>query len=181
MFFLILATIILLCSLLLTGFMALSTVGLLLGRPPYVPTPQRIARLMVQAAKLLPHERVYDLGSGDGRLLLASLKQADVIVTGIEGNSFLVLLGRFRLWLMGKKGTILWKNIFAHNYSDADVVFCYLFPSVMKKLQEKFKKELKKGTRVVSYCFPLPEWKPGKTFQTQEKKPNNFLIYLYQA
>jgi 16S rRNA A1518/A1519 N6-dimethyltransferase RsmA/KsgA/DIM1 with predicted DNA glycosylase/AP lyase activity len=135
---------------------------------------------MIEAANLKDGQHVYDIGCGDGRLLIEALKKKKINAHGVEINLFISSLAKLRLWMSEKKAVILRKNFFKVSLRESDVVFCYLFPKVMQKLKIKFQDELKKGAVVISYCFPIKDWKPTKTIQTRADKPKNFLIYVYQ-
>ncbi len=119
---------------------------------PFVPSTKNTAASMIRLAKLKKRMKVYDLGSGDGRLLeLAKQQGADSI--GYEINPFLVLLSRLR------GHTVYWKNFWQANLSDADVVFVYLLPWRMDKLERFLMSQLKPGTLVISNSFIFPGWK----------------------
>ena len=147
---------------------------------PFVPTKNQVVRQMIRAAKLKDGQRVYDLGSGDGRLLIEAMREKKVKATGVEIAWLVSLLARIRMLFSKKKYTLLNSNFFRLDLKDADVIFCYLFPRIMKKLKMKFEKELIKGTKIVSYCFPIKEWQPVQTIQTRADKPKNFLIFVYE-
>jgi len=147
---------------------------------PFVPTEKIVMKKMIEAAELQDGQTVYDLGCGDGRLLIEAMKKKQIKAYGVEVNRFISWLAKFRMWLNKYKATIIKANFFKVSLEESDVIFCYLFPKVMQDLQEKFEQELKKGTKIVSYCFPVKNWKPLKTIQTRKEKPKNFLIYVYQ-
>lgn len=99
-----------------------------------------------------------DVGCGDGRVLREARRRYGVKALGIEVNPLAYLLACIRN--MGIKGIELrWCNFWRVNLRNADVVFCYLFPDVMKRLAEKLEAELKPGARVISCNFPLPGWR----------------------
>jgi len=148
---------------------------------PFVPTEKEVIKKMIKAANLKDGQKVYDLGCGDGRLLIEALKKKNVEAHGVEINRFINTLAKFRIWMAGKKADIIHKNFFKISLEESDVIFCYLFPKVMQKLKMKFQEELKAGTLVISYCFPISDWVPVKTIQTRADKPKNFLIYVYQT
>ncbi len=107
---------------------------------------------MIRLAKLKKGIKIYDLGSGEGRLLkLAAEKGATAI--GFEINPFLVLLSRLRGLV------VYWKNFWHADFADADVVFVYLLPWKMEKLEAFLKKQLKPGSLIVSNSFIFPHWK----------------------
>ncbi len=119
---------------------------------PFVPTKRATAEAMIRLAGIKKGDTVYDLGSGNGKLLLlAAHKGARAI--GYEINPILVLFSNLR-------GTrTKWKNFWNVDIRDADVIFVYLLPWKMKRLAEKLKKECKRGTVIVSNSFIFPNWK----------------------
>lgn len=147
---------------------------------PFVRTPRKVRKKMIDAAKLTDGEKVFDLGCGDGSILLDALAEKKVDAIGIEGSWIVFQLAKLRRWLSHEKLLLLHQNFFNASVKDADVVFCYLWPSVMQRLQNKFEQELKPGARVISYCFPVKAWEPQARIPTREDRPNRFLIYCYQ-
>ncbi len=133
-------------------------------RAPYVPTPWKVARLMVDFADLKGNEVVYDLGAGDARLLIATKeKHPKVIAKGFELSLPVYFLGLFKIWKSKQNVDLSMKNFFHQDVSDADCVFLYLMPGAMKTLAKKFAKELKPGTKIISHAFVFPDRKPVKT------------------
>lgn len=124
---------------------------------PYVPTNSKTYKKMIKAAKIKEGDKIYDLGSGDGRLVFAAAEKG-AKATGIEINFFVHWLAKINKFAFRRKGNLIRGNIWKKDIGDADIVFCYLLPSLMGKIQEKFNNELKKGCVVVSHAFPLPEW-----------------------
>ncbi|MCX6793740.1 MAG: hypothetical protein NTY06_01405 [Candidatus Gottesmanbacteria bacterium] len=119
---------------------------------PFVPTKNAPADAMIRLADIHKGDTVYDLGSGNGKLLLmAAQKGARAI--GYEINPILVLFSIVR----GTKTH--WKNFWNADIHDADVIFVYLLPWKMERLAGKLKKELKPGTTIVSNSFIFPNWK----------------------
>ncbi len=134
---------------------------------PYVPTPMPIVRAMVQAARLRPGQIVYDLGAGDARLLIeAKRAQSGIQAIGFEVVPTIWLLGVARIALSRLKVSFYCKSLFSRNLSDADVIFLYLSPSMMKKLEQKFSSELRPGTRVISNGFYFKGREPAETIST---------------
>lgn len=119
---------------------------------PFVPSRKKSVEAMIRLAKLKPGVTVYDLGSGDGRFLVEAQKYGAKAI-GIEMNPLLVLLSRM------KKLNVRWQNLWTADIHDADVVFVYLLPINMKKLEQKLQRELHKGALVVSNSFIFPNWK----------------------
>ena len=134
---------------------------------PFVPSTNPTARAMILLARIKQGMKVYDLGSGDGRLLfLAAEKGATAI--GLEINPLLVFWTWIRKMVSkrpktglnpARAVTVRWKNFWNADLSDANVVFVYLLPWRMEKLAAKLQKELKPGSLIVSNSFIFPNWK----------------------
>lgn len=141
----------------------LMVVSSLFLRAPYVPTPMKVTKKMVEFADLQGDEVVYDLGAGDARLLIES-KRAHPGITahGFELSPPVYFLGLFMIWKSRCSVDLRMKNLFHQNVSDADCIFLYLMPGAMKTLQKKFEKELKPGTKVISHAFKFPGREPVK-------------------
>lgn len=133
-------------------------------RTPYVPTPKKVAQAMVAMANINSSDTIYDLGAGDGRLLIEAAKQyPGISAKGSELSPLVCLWGKMKIALSGHKVTLKMKNLFAEDLSDADCVFLYLMPGLMNQLLEKFQNELRPGTTIISYAFPLAGHTPLKT------------------
>ncbi len=157
---------------LLTAALAVTMIlNLVVLRVPYIPTSARVAREMVRFAGLRGDETVMDLGAGDGRVLIEAMKIHPGLKTiGIEYVP--------TVWLIGKL-LIRWHNVpvelrlgdaLKADVSKADVIFLYMSPNLMKKLQKKFDAELPKGTPVISHTFRFEGCDPvGETAVGREK------------
>ena len=98
-----------------------------------------------------------ELGSGEGTTVIVAAKEYKVICIGIEIDPIRTFISRIRIFLSGAKDiTILRKNFFQVDFSSATVVYAYLVPKALLRLREKFFKELRPGTRVVSYKYQIP-------------------------
>lgn len=131
-----------------------------LSGAPFVPTTNATSQSMIKLAHIKKGMRVYDLGSGEGKLLrLIAQTGADAI--GVEINPLLVLYSTVYAWFIPHAGNIviLWRSFWSMRFSDADVIFIYLLPLRMEKLEKKLARECKKGTIVVSNSFLFPHWK----------------------
>ncbi len=128
---------------------------------PFVPSARNTAKKMIELARLQQGDCVYDLGSGDGRLLNLSMIQGAQKAIGYEINPYLVFISKVRFLLSSFRNSvhIYLKNFWKADIRDADVVFIYLLPWRMNALKKKLLKELKPGTRVVSNSFIFPQWK----------------------
>lgn len=135
----------------------------------YVPTPQTVVDAMLKLAKVGPNDVVYDLGCGDGRIVVTAAKQFGARGVGIdidpvrikESNANAVAAG------VTDKVKFMQADLFADstNLSEATVVTLYLLPSLNAKLLPKLRRELKPGTRIVSHSFPMGDWEPQQTIE----------------
>jgi len=131
----------------------------------FIPTPSIRVKTFLDAIPMSSQNLLVDLGCGDGRVLRAARKRYGVRTLGFEINPFAYFTAK--LWSLRVKGIkIRWRDFWKEDLSDANVVFCYLFPDVMKRLAEKLKAELHPGTWVVSCNFPIPGWNTKKTLHS---------------
>jgi precorrin-6B methylase 2 len=144
-------------------------------RLPPVPTkPDRI-RKALKLANLQLDEILYDLGAGDGRVLLIAAREFGAKAIGIEVGPIQCAL----IWLravasgFGSKIDIRWENFYKANLSDADVVFVYATSKEVMKLAPHLEKQMKKGARLVSISADFPEWEP-------QEFDNRELIFVYE-
>ena len=124
---------------------------------PWWRTNKKTARAMCGLAKIGKKDVVYDLGSGDGTTLITASKEFGASGVGIEIDPlrFFVSSMLLRSSILSDRVKILRKNFYDVDLHKANVVYVYLVPRVLKKLLPKFKKELRKGTRVVSYVYEI--------------------------
>jgi ribosomal protein L11 methylase PrmA len=131
---------------------------------PWWRTSQKTARAICKLAKVKKGDLIYDLGSGDGTALMIAAKEFGAKGIGIEIDPFRYWVSKILLKKnsVADKVKVLRRNFFTQNLKDADVIFVYLIPKTIEKLLPKFKKELKKGTRIVSFVYevnlPLKEY-----------------------
>ncbi len=148
---------------------------------PYVPTPEVVVDRMLQLANVGPDDVVYDLGCGDGRIVLQALAKYNVKkAVGIEIREDLVKVARSKIneLSLGSRAQILHGDMFEVDLSEATVVTLFLLTSVNNMLKPKLEKELRRGSRVVSHEFEIHGWAPSKV----EVCSNGYLkhkIYLY--
>jgi len=139
--------------------------------------PSMIKKILENIA-LESNQIVYDLGCGDGRFLRAIVKRYNVRGIGFEINPWAYFLAKIYNVFSQTQVNIMFANFWHKRVSNADLVFCYLFPDVMRRLKEKLEKELRPGTSVVSCNFPIPDWQPEKIIYAAS--PYNDPIYIYQ-
>ena len=141
---------------------------------PWWRTSHRTARAICQLAEIKKGDLIYDLGSGDGTALITAAKEFGANGVGIEIDPLRYWISKIRIQRNGlsKKIAVIRQNFFQQNIKDADVVFIYLVPKALEKLLPKFKNELKKGTRIISYVYEVNL--PLKTYD----KKNRIRLYI---
>jgi len=145
-------------SILFLLFLTFNVISLFSGAP-YVKSKRKTRREMLRIARIKKDDVVFDLGSGDGTLLIEAVKGYNLKEAyGIEINPLLVLISRIKILLSGVQSKIKIKqgNFLKQDLSQATVIFSYLLPSIQVKLERKFKKELRPDTRIISNAFLFP-------------------------
>ena len=124
---------------------------------PWWRTSKKTARIMCNLAKVKKNDLIIDLGSGDGTALITAAKEFGAKGIGVEIDPFRYFVSKLLLKIyFGSNGVkFIRGNLFDQNLSKADVVFVYLVPKTLEKLLPKFKKELKKGTKIISYRYKI--------------------------
>lgn len=147
----------------------------LYGLPPVPTQPGRI-RKALKLVNLRPNEVLYDLGAGDGRVLLIAAREFGAKAVGIEVGPIQCAM----IWLraaangLGKQIQIKWADFYKADLHEADVVFVYATSREVIKLAPHLEKQLRKGARIVSISADFPEWEPS-TFDNRD------LIFVYEV
>jgi len=151
----------------------------ILSLAPWVPSQKKDLERIFKVANLKPNEIFYDLGCGNGRINFYANRNFHVKSIGIELALPLFLTCKIRQIFHPNKNTFFkYKSLFKEDLSKADVIYVFGLPSSLeKKLKQKLEKELRPGTRVISYCFSIKGLKP-KLIDKPDPKANP--IYLYQ-
>lgn len=139
------------------------------GDVPWVPTPDEVIDAMMRVARATPRDTVLDLGSGDGRVLIYSALKFGTRGIGVEIEGHRVAEARAEADKAGvtEKVRFVEQDFFKADFSEATIVFMYLFTAVMGKLKPKLLAELKPGTRVVAYQFNgMGDWKPKRVIRS---------------
>jgi Ribosomal protein L11 methyltransferase (PrmA) len=142
-----------------------SVVGPFFLGAPWVPMPVAQARQMLTLAGVQPGEQVWDLGSGDGRLLIVAAREFGAQAVGVEIEPLRALLSQLTLLVMGlhHRARIIRANIFEVDLGEAQVVTLYLLPKALTRLIPQLRQQLKPGARIVTLTYPLPGWQPLHT------------------
>jgi SAM-dependent methyltransferase len=138
---------------------------------PYVPSPQHVVWRLLELADVSEDDVVYDLGSGDGRIVLAAAKKYGARGVGIEIDSGLVAKSRTKAQGLGVADRVEFRqgDLFDTNLSDATVVTLYLWPNMNNRLRPKLQEELDPGDRVVSHSFDIDDWPADSTVSIQTR------------
>jgi predicted RNA methylase len=140
----------------------------------YSPSSLKVVRKMLNMAEVDSEDLVYDLGSGDGRIVIEAANRYHALGVGVEADPLRVIWSKIKITRRGlrQQVKIVWGNLFHQNLSHATVVVLFLWGRTNEKLKHKLQEELKPGTRIVSYVWKFEGWNPVKV----DKKER---IYLY--
>jgi ubiquinone/menaquinone biosynthesis C-methylase UbiE len=148
---------------------------------PYVSSPISVVDKMLEAANLRSGETLYDLGCGDGRIVLAAAKGFGAKAVGVELSDALAKRARQQAESMGLQDQvrIVTGDMMAVDVSQANVVSLYLMTEANDTLRPKLERELKPGARVVSLEFKVRGWKPARV-EKVELRNHPYTIYVYE-
>lgn len=155
------------------------TIYAMMAGAPFVPTPMRQVERMLSAVPLKKGMTLYDLGSGDGRLVYRASKDYGVRAIGYEFSPFVWLWSVFlKIVKWRSKAELRFGNFWKKDLSDADVIVCYLLPGTMEKMHKQLFPRLKPGTLIISHAFSIPDLKPIKTLdRLREQKLGPIRVY----
>jgi cyclopropane fatty-acyl-phospholipid synthase-like methyltransferase len=147
---------------------------------PDVTSPQAIVDRMLELANVKPGDTVYDLGCGQGRVLITAAEQFHANAVGIEISDRLFRRATDNIALRGLQNRIklIHGDLLEADLSNADVVTIYLMTTSNESLRPRLEKYLKPGARVVSHDYKVPGWKPTQVEETQANS-HAHMIYLY--
>jgi SAM-dependent methyltransferase len=143
---------------------------------PYVPTPQEVVVAMLHAANVKPEDVLYDLGCGDGRIVVTAAQQFGARATGVDLDPERLSEAQANARRAGVTDRVrfLQQDLFATELRDATVVTLYLLPAVNLKLRPLLLRDLQPGARVVSHAFDMGEWQPDQVLQVSRRT-----VYLW--
>ena len=143
---------------------------------PRVPMRSRDLSRLDRLMPIRSHDVVYDLGCGDAKILTHALDQGAQKAVGYEVSLMPYIFARLRGIKYGKKLHIRYRDFWKENVSDATVIFLFLSYNAHAKLGKKFMEELKPGTRIATYVWPIEGWTP----QMVDKTKKDLSIYIYE-
>lgn len=143
---------------------------------PYVPTPQKVVNGMLELADVKKGEVVYDLGCGDGRIVITAAKEFGATGIGVDLNPERIEEANANAVeaKVEDKVTFYQGDLFTFDFSKADVLTLYLLPDVNLKLKPKILAEMKPGSRVVSHAFTMGDWEPDESISVDGRN-----VYLW--
>lgn len=146
---------------------------------PYVPTPNEVVTQMLEIAKVQKGDVLYDLGSGDGRIVIAAAQKYGTRGVGIDINPERIseANANARAAKVSDRVQFRQQDLFKTDLSEATVVTLYLLPDINVKLRPQLLRQLKPGTRIVSHDFNMGEWKPEKVVQVQGPTRQHTVYY----
>lgn len=146
---------------------------------PWVPVWKKDIERILKLADIKDNDLIYDLGSGDGRIVCAMANNSKARVVGYEISFMPYLWSKMNILFSrcSKRVEIRYGDFLKKDLSQANTIFCFLTPMAMEKLEPKFKKELKKGTKIISYAFSLPGWQ-ALAIDKPDKKSNPIFYYI---
>ena len=150
---------------------------------PYYPTPPSIVQKMLEIGGLAKGEKMFDLGSGDGRIVIMAASKFQAEATGVELDPSLARQSseELRRRNLEKTSRIIAGDILKQDYSSADLVTAYLLPKAMELVRPILEKQLKKGARVVAHDFEMVGWKAERTETIEDDgEGRSHTIYLYR-
>lgn len=152
--------------------------GFVIGAP-LLYSPKNAIEKALKAAGAQPGEKFYDLGVGSGRTMIVAANKFGLDVFGFELSPIIYWLARINLLVNGVKKPNLYRcNFYKQDLSGANIIFCFLTPPAMEKLRPKFEKELKKGTRIISYSFRINGWPEHAVLE--DNPPGKTYVYIKQ-
>lgn len=152
---------------------------------PYYPSPLPVVKQMLELGELKAGQLHYDLGSGDGRLVIAAAKDFGAHSVGFEIDPKLVESSRQQIidLDLGSMASIESRDLFAADFSKPDLITVYLLPKALERLRPLLEEQMKAGSLVISHDFMVPGWKPEKVVTIDEELEIDDLlhsIYIYR-
>jgi protein-L-isoaspartate O-methyltransferase len=150
---------------------------------PYVPTPMDIVVRMLTLAEVGPDDVVYDLGSGDGRIVIVAAQQFGARGVGIDIDERLVERARTNARTAGVEDRVEFRvqDAMTVDVSDATVVTLFLLSASNLKLRPILTKQLRAGARIVSHGFPMGDWEPDVADSFRDSNGTTRTLYLWLA
>jgi SAM-dependent methyltransferase len=149
---------------------------------PYLATPMAIVERMLEFAEVKSGDVVYDLGSGDGRIVITAAKKFGARGVGLEIDPELVKQARVNAERAGVRDLVEFRvqDIFTADFSNASVVTLYLLPETNAVLRQKLEAQLRPGTRIVSHDFGIGDWQPDNVREFSDVEGSLYTLLLWR-
>jgi protein-L-isoaspartate O-methyltransferase len=150
---------------------------------PYYPTPQKVVDQMLQLGGLKAGEKMFDLGSGDGRIVILAAQKYKADATGVELNESLYRQSMDRIKTLGLNSSarVIHGDLLKQDYSSADLITVYLLPVGNELVTPILEKQLKKGARIVAHDFEFSAWKPVQSLNIEDDgEGRSHRLFLYR-
>ncbi len=151
-------------------------VAFLRTRVPFVPTHAGDIEFIVKKLGIKSSDVFYDLGSGNGKVIFLVNRLSGARCVGFELGWWTILYAKLKASLKHSKVKFLNQNFFSSSWSEADYIYCYLYPPLMGRIEEKFLAECKIGSMAIVRDFPFPNLKPMEKYFL----PKSHEIYIYK-
>jgi SAM-dependent methyltransferase len=145
----------------------------------WVPSPPEVIAAMLELARVAPTDVVYDLGSGEGEIVIEAARRYGVRAVGVELDRERIENARKNAAAAGvaDRVTFIEQDLFVADIGEATVVTLYLFPELTERLLPKLLRELRPGTRIVSHDFGLADWAPDQTVEVPLDRIRRVLLW----
>ncbi|HEX8964866.1 MAG TPA: 50S ribosomal protein L11 methyltransferase [Patescibacteria group bacterium] len=147
---------------------------------PWWQMPQEVIDAMYKKLKIKKNDIVYDLGCGTGKAIIAAANGYGATAVGIEIDPLRFLLAKINVLIARSQAKVIKKNFFQIDLGGASIIIMYLIPNALKRLAPKLSKELQKGTKIVSFVYPLPE-KEYRKFVELVVYEKQYRLYVYKV
>ncbi len=150
---------------------------------PYIPTPQTAVDAMLRLANVTKNDVLYDLGCGDGRIVITAARRFGIRGVGVDIDPERIRESKANARKAGVEGRVdfVVKDLFDTQVRNASVVTLYLLPEVNVKLRPRLLRELRPGTRVVSHDFDMADWQPDKTANVRSTRQHTLYYWVIPA
>lgn len=151
-------------------------VGFVRTRVPFVPSPEADIEFIVKELPISSKDVFYELGSGNGRVVFVVEKLTGAKSVGFELTGWTHWYAKLKAFVNKSRAIFYKKNFFKVPWHEASVIYCYLYPPLMGKIEEKFLAELKPGSVAIIRDFPFPTLKPEQVYN----RPHGHELYVYR-
>ena len=147
------------------------------GFAPFFTTGEKAIKMVLEAVTINPDDQIYELGAGSARFLLAVEKRYPTAkLIGVEYSPLTYWLAKLKMRSKKSRIKLVLQNLFKTNLREANLIYCYLIPDMMPKLQEKIKAECRPGTKIISHMFSIPNLDIKKRIEEDHE-----VFYFYEV